>query len=90
MRLDSINSAHTITAMSNRIINHVDAKGLICPVPLMLLKKAVAGISVGEQLTIEVTDIHAELDFEIWCERFGHSLEKTNESEDVLCFRVVK
>lgn len=70
--------------------NHIDATGLICPVPLMLLKKAIEVIAAGEQVTVAVTDIHAELDFEIWCERFGHNLQKVQENEGVICFVVIK
>lgn len=69
---------------------HIDATGLTCPMPLMLLKKAITELAVGDQVIIDVTDVHAELDFEIWCERFGHQLEKTSHSDDVMCYSVVK
>ena len=69
---------------------YVDATGLNCPMPLMLLKKAVDQQSVGGVIEITVTDIHAELDFEIWCEKFGHELNKGQESAAVIVFTVVK
>ncbi len=56
----------------------------------MLLKKALSQLSSGEVLQIEVTDVHAELDFEIWCERFGHSLKKTKEKSGEMTFLVGK
>ncbi len=71
-------------------ITHVDATGLICPVPLMLLKQAIDKLLAGDCVQIEVTDVHAELDFEIWCERFGHGLEKVHNHEGVIRFSVVK
>jgi TusA-related sulfurtransferase len=71
-------------------ITHIDATGLSCPVPLMLLKKAIDELPAGDRVQIEVTDVHAELDFEIWCERFGHQLEKTQESKGVMGFSVIK
>jgi len=70
--------------------NHIDAKGMSCPVPLMLLKKAVEELQAGCAVQIEVTDVHAELDFEIWCERFGHQLEKLIENDGVINFLVIK
>lgn len=76
--------------MKNTRINHIDASGLLCPLPLMLLKKAMAEINVGEQITIAVTDEHAELDFQTWCERFGHDLEKQGESGGLVNFIVTK
>ena len=71
-------------------ITHVDATGLNCPMPLMLLKKTVNQVSAGDVIEITVTDIHAELDFEIWCEKFGHELIKLDEHSDRIKFSVVK
>ena len=76
--------------MNNKPFQHIDATGLLCPMPLMLLKKAMAEIKVGEQITIAVTDEHAELDFQTWCERFGHGLERSEDQSDELWFLVVK
>ncbi len=56
--------------------------------PLVLLKKAMADRLLGDCVRIDVTDIHAELDFEIWCERFGHKLVKTKVVGDTLTFEV--
>ncbi len=69
-------------------ITLVDATGLICPVPLMLLKQAIDKLLAGDCVQIEVTDAHAELDFEIWCERFGHELIKVDVINDKLTFRI--
>ncbi len=74
----------------NNSSKHIDAKGLICPMGLLLLKKAVTTMSSTEQISIEVTDVHAELDFEIWCERFGHDLELIREEAGVWYFLVTK
>jgi len=70
--------------------HHIDATGLLCPQPLALLKKAIDSLQSGEKVTISVTDPHAELDFEIWCERMGHGLKKTNEKNGEISFLVVK
>ena len=71
-------------------ITHIDATGLSCPVPLMLLKQAVDKLPAGDAVTIAVTDVHAELDFEIWCEKFGHRLESLDGNHDVMKFLVFK
>ena len=71
-------------------IQHIDATGLLCPVPLTLLKQALSDKQPGEWVTITVTDVHAELDFQIWCERFGHQLEAVNTHQNQLQFKDTK
>ena len=75
---------------TKQAITHIDATGHNCPVPLMLLKKAIDQLQPGQRVEIDVTDKHAELDFEIWCEKFGHSLEKNGETAGVIRFTVTK
>ncbi|TDR23662.1 TusA-related sulfurtransferase [Marinicella litoralis] len=77
-------------AMNKQTTHHIDATDLLCPVPLMMLKQAMQALSPAEQLTILVTDVHAELDFEIWCERFGHGLELTRVNDHSWLFTVTK
>lgn len=68
----------------------IDATGVNCPVPLMMLKQAVDQLDEGGVILIEVTDVHAELDFEIWCEKFEHTLMKLNDDSGKLRFKVIK
>ena len=58
--------------------------------PLMMLKKAIQALPDGAQVHIEVTDVHAELDFEIWCERFGHGLQKLQKQNATMTFIISK
>lgn len=69
---------------------YIDATGVNCPVPLMMLKQAVDQVDVDDVIVIEVTDVHAELDFEIWCDKFNHKLEKLTGTSQNLQFRVTK
>jgi tRNA 2-thiouridine synthesizing protein A len=69
---------------------HIDAKGLNCPIPLMLLKKAVDESPSGSVITIDVTDEHAELDFETWCERFGYPMQCLGFESGVWHFQISK
>ena len=68
----------------------IDATGLLCPQPLLKLKQAMLNLNVDEQLCIAVTDRHAELDFQVWCERFGHRLAGPIEQPDRQLFVVKK
>ncbi len=71
-------------------IPHIDAEGLLCPMPLMLLKQKLATLPAGAQVHIAVTDEHAELDFVTWCERFGHQLELLSSESGLWHFSVTK
>lgn len=68
----------------------IDATGLLCPHPLLHLKTAMRGIAIGEQVCIAVTDAHAELDFQVWCQRFGHHLTGPIQQSDRQLFVVTK
>ncbi len=52
----------------------VDARGLICPQPLLLARQRLAAMAGGEVVEVRATDPHAELDFEVFCLRSGHRL----------------
>lgn len=69
---------------------HVDATNLNCPVPLMMLRNAMKELPSGAEVIIEVTDIHAELDFMTWCERFGHQLKLLSSTAESQSFLVTK
>lgn len=70
----------------------LDTRGLNCPMPLMLLKKTISDLPVGTVVEVVVTDPHAELDFEIWCERFGHQMLPvlSHPTSGELLFQVIK
>lgn len=52
----------------------IDAKGLVCPLPVLRARKALAGMAAGEVLAVETTDPAAKLDFPVFCSTAGHEL----------------
>ncbi|MCF6287921.1 MAG: sulfurtransferase TusA family protein [Proteobacteria bacterium] len=64
----------------------IDAKGLTCPQPLLLVKQASMQINAGKVLLLEATDSHTGLDLEVWCQRFGHAIIKTQQDHDIYRF----
>ena len=56
------------------MINKLDAKGLICPEPIMLLHKAIREAKHGDILEILATDPSTEKDIEKFCKFLGHKL----------------
>ena len=76
--------------MSRDYDKFVDAKGLKCPQPLLFAKHGIGQIKLGQILLLEATDPHTDLDLEVWCERFGHSIIETKNKDDVFLFWIKK
>ena len=51
----------------------VDARGLACPLPLTMAKRAMAALEPGEELLVLSTDPEAPIDLAAWAARDGHS-----------------
>lgn len=68
----------------------VDACGLMCPLPLLRLKKALQGLDDGKVVRVLATDPAAVLDFGVFIEQAGHSLLKSEEHNGVLRFLIRK
>jgi tRNA 2-thiouridine synthesizing protein A len=52
----------------------VDASGLMCPLPLLRLKKALNEIASGEIVKVIATDPAAHLDIGVYTEQTGHKI----------------
>jgi|TARA_B110000977_G_scaffold113810_1_gene147265 tRNA 2-thiouridine synthesizing protein A len=52
----------------------LDASGLLCPEPVMLLHNRIRDIAVGETLQIQATDPSTERDIPRFCVFLGHEL----------------
>ena len=50
----------------------IDVEGLNCPLPLLLIKKKLAKLSLGDILQINGILTSFIADFEGWCARRGH------------------
>ena len=50
----------------------VDASGLMCPLPLLRLKKALTALDSGQIVKVIATDPAAHLDFGVFVEQAGH------------------
>jgi len=59
---------------------HLDAKGLNCPLPVLKAKVALTKMQPDEVLYVEATDPHATIDFEAYCARSGHEIVHLQES----------
>lgn len=52
----------------------LDATGHRCPLPVLMVRKALSGLSAGQVLEVLADDPAAEEDFEAFCEASGHRL----------------
>jgi tRNA 2-thiouridine synthesizing protein A len=68
----------------------IDAKGLICPEPIMLLHRAIHEASSGDVIELVATDPTAEKDVEKFCEYLNHELVSKKISDGLLEFKVKK
>lgn len=68
----------------------VDASGLMCPLPLLRLKKALNGMASGEIVKVIATDPAAHLDFGVYVDQAGHLLIEMSRQEQCQIFWVKK
>ena len=68
----------------------VDACGLMCPLPLLRLKKALQGLETGKVVRVLATDPAAVLDFGVFIEQAGHGMLHRDEEGGVLRFLIRK
>ena len=66
----------------------VDATGLTCPMPVIELSGAVAGVDVGATVRLLATDPTARVDVPVWCRMRRHRLVSLDEDDGVLRFLV--
>ena len=60
----------------------LDATGLLCPEPVMLLHHRIRAIGVGETLKVLATDPSTERDIPKFCSFLGHELLDQERVDD--------
>ena len=68
----------------------VDARGLLCPLPVLRLAKAFAARPAGAVARLLATDPVAVEDVEVFCREGGHELIESCSDAKVFSFRVRK
>lgn len=68
----------------------LDTKGLNCPLPVLKVKKAVAGMSPGARLQVLATDPGAVQDFQNFARASGNKLINWTEDAGVFTFEFEK
>jgi tRNA 2-thiouridine synthesizing protein A len=68
----------------------VDARGLVCPQPLRLLRGALRHAAAGSVICLVADDPHALIDVTAHCARVGHALVGESSEGGVLRLRIRK
>ena len=74
------------------IADEIDATGLLCPLPVLKLRKRIKSINTGQVIKIFTDDPAAELDIPHFCNETNNKiLKKTREkSQNRFTFYVMK
>ena len=68
----------------------LDARGLLCPLPVLKARKALKSLPDGAVLQVLADDPAALIDFPHFCTESGHALLEQQEAETHLEFRIRK
>lgn len=68
----------------------VDAKRLLCPMPVIRLQDALEPLNLGEQVHIQCTDPGVLNDIPAWCRINGQRIIDVTDDGDIYEFTVEK
>ena len=68
----------------------LDCRGKACPVPVIELAKAVAGLGDGDLVEVVADDPGAKVDIPVWCRMKRQELVSSAEEDGVFRFTVRK
>lgn len=66
----------------------LDARRLLCPLPVIKTQNKVAELSSGDRLKIICTDPGALIDIPAWARIHGHQIVETTEVDDEIIITV--
>jgi tRNA 2-thiouridine synthesizing protein A len=75
-----------------RLPRRLDARGLLCPLPVLRIAQQVRSMATGERLEVHADDPLFRLDVRAWCLDTGHRLvllEEEGEGTATRCVIVV-
>lgn len=61
----------------------LDARGLVCPLPVLKARKVLLSLPKGAVLKVYATDAQAPKDFALFCEENNYLLEAVESVDDV-------
>ena len=67
---------------------HLDTTGLICPLPVLKIRKRLADMAPGAVLAVTATDPAAQIDVAYFCAEAGHELVESSIEGENYCFTI--
>lgn len=65
-------------------IHQLDARNLLCPMPVIKAQDFIAKLSSGDVLEVICTDPGAAHDIPAWCRVHGHTVKEIKQGRDEL------
>ncbi|WP_370049553.1 MULTISPECIES: sulfurtransferase TusA family protein [Salipiger] len=70
--------------------HELDARGLLCPLPVLKARKRLQGMQSGQVLRIVATDPAAVIDVPHFCTEAGHAFLGSSDAEDAQVYLIRK
>ncbi len=70
------------------IEKELDARRLLCPLPVIRAQDAIATMQAGERLRVVATDPGVKNDIPAWCRINGHRVEAIAEQDDEIMITI--
>lgn len=71
-------------------VETIDARGLLCPLPVLKLRKRLGPVAAGQSVALMADDPAAVIDVPHFCNESGHRLISVTEGEDHQVYLVEK
>jgi len=71
-----------------RLGNALDARHLICPMPVIKTQEHIRHLAVGDEFVVVATDPGALEDIPAWCRVHGHGVLSTAEHDSEIVIRI--
>jgi len=66
----------------------IDAIGLLCPLPVLKLQKALRGLKPGQRVRLLATDPASRIDVPHFCAQSGHILKESSQEQETLVYLI--
>ena len=70
------------------INKELDARRLLCPLPVIRAQDAIADMQAGDRLRVVATDPGVKNDIPAWCRINGHKVESMDEQDDEIVITI--
>lgn len=68
----------------------IDATGLTCPRPVLMLADGLADVAVGDTVWLTATDPTSQVDVPVWCRRHRQTLRSIEDRDGVYWYAVTR